>query len=138
MNPETTHTFLESCARMLQDHACEKAASEVLLARKHVPCVPIYPHAPRRLQDPLLDLVVHDEGFQAALQDYHHNGGSSARVASAALKAQHQAKVGRLLDLLRRATANGTHQEVAEAIAIDWSPLISFNKDGEISIELDA
>jgi hypothetical protein len=28
-----------------------------------------------------------DEGFQAALQDYHHNGGSSARVARAALKA---------------------------------------------------
>jgi hypothetical protein len=28
-----------------------------------------------------------ERGFQAALQDYHHNGGSSARVARAALKA---------------------------------------------------
>ena len=31
--------------------------------------------------------VMHDEIFQAALQDYHHNGGSSAAVACAALKA---------------------------------------------------
>jgi hypothetical protein len=44
-------------------------------------------YTPRRLQGPLKDVVMYDEGFQAALQDYHHNGGSSARVAAAALKA---------------------------------------------------
>lgn len=38
-------------------------------------------------QSPRWEIVMHDEGFQAALQDYHHNGGSSARVARAALKA---------------------------------------------------
>ena len=44
-------------------------------------------YTPSRLRGPLKDLVMYDEGFQAALQDYHHNGGSSARVAAAALKA---------------------------------------------------
>lgn len=44
-------------------------------------------YTPRRLTGPLQDMVMYDEGFQAALQDYHHNGGSSARVARAALKA---------------------------------------------------
>jgi hypothetical protein len=38
---ETTHTFLESAARLLQDHSCEKAASQVLRARPYVPNVPI-------------------------------------------------------------------------------------------------
>lgn len=40
---ETIHTFLESCARLLQDHSCETAASEVLRARKHIPNVPLAP-----------------------------------------------------------------------------------------------
>ena len=84
---ETIHTFLESCARLLQDHSCEKASREVLAARKHIPNVPVSPAAPRTLRGNLCDMVMYDEGFQTALQDYHHNGGSSARVARAALKA---------------------------------------------------
>lgn len=52
---------------------------------RHLKVDPDY--MPRRLSGTLKDIVMHDEGFQAALQDYHHNGGSSARVARAALKA---------------------------------------------------
>lgn len=39
---ETTHSFLESAARLLQDHSCEKAASQVLRARPFVPNLPIH------------------------------------------------------------------------------------------------
>ena len=35
----------------------------------------------------MANIVMYDDVFQAALQDYHHNGGSSERVAKAALKA---------------------------------------------------
>lgn len=46
----------------------------------------------------------------------------------------HRAKRDRILDLIRRATANGTHEQVAEAIARDWFPLCSIGPSGLISI----
>lgn len=42
------------------------------------------------------------------------------------------AKVNRLLDLMRRATANGTHREVAEAIARDWNPAAHVDPAGKV------
>lgn len=48
----------------------------------------------------------------------------------------HEAKRDRILDLIRRATANGTHKEVAEAIAKDWMPLVSITSNGEIEIQV--
>lgn len=42
----------------------------------------------------------------------------------------HQAKVNKVLDLIRRACANGTAREVATAIADDWSPAIEIDSDG--------
>lgn len=53
---------------------------------------------------------------------------------SALLEDIHRAKRDRILDLIRRATANGTHQEVAEALARDWTPLITINKLGQVVI----
>ncbi len=47
-----------------------------------------------------------------------------------------EAKRTRLLDLLRRATANGTHQEVAEAIARDWNPAFVVDTKGKITIKV--
>ena len=38
----------------------------------------------------------------------------------------------KILDLMRRATANGTHPEVAEAISKDWHPLVTIQPDGQI------
>ncbi len=35
----------------------------------------------------LVDIVMYDEGFQAACQRYHHGGGSSKAIAVAALRA---------------------------------------------------
>lgn len=75
-----------------RDHglkATHAAVAQVLMAVaqriRDLKADPDYSH--RRLTGPLQDVVMYDEGFQAALQDYHHNGGSSARVARAALKA---------------------------------------------------
>jgi hypothetical protein len=48
--------------------------------------VPVY-IAPRRLPGPLWEIVMHDQNFQDSLLDYHNYGGSSARVAKAAMKA---------------------------------------------------
>lgn len=45
----------------------------------------------------------------------------------------HRAKRDRLLDLIRRATANGTHEQVAEAIARDWNPLCVVGKTGLVT-----
>jgi hypothetical protein len=42
----------------------------------------------------------------------------------------HQAKVDKILDLIRRACANGTAREVAEALANDWSPTIEIDANG--------
>jgi hypothetical protein len=50
----------------------------------------------------------------------------------------HQAKVTKLLDLMRRATANGTHRAVAEAIARDWEPRMAVDREGTISILIEA
>mgnify|MGYP001606648243 CR=1 FL=1 len=38
-----------------------------------------------------------------------------------------------LLDLMRRATANGTQVEVATAVAKDWHPIIVVDADGKIN-----
>lgn len=46
----------------------------------------------------------------------------------------HRAKVARILDLIRRATSNGTHAEVAEALARDWSPLCVIGTMGQVSV----
>ena len=43
-------------------------------------------------------------------------------------------KIEKLIDLLRRATANNTHKEVAVAIAKDWNPLFKVNEKGKIEI----
>lgn len=45
-----------------------------------------------------------------------------------------KAKRERLLDMLRRATANGSHQEVAAAIVLDWFPLLQIEPNGNIKI----
>jgi hypothetical protein len=44
-------------------------------------------YAPRRLPGPLWEIVMHDQDFQDSLLDYYNYGGSSARVAKAAMKA---------------------------------------------------
>jgi hypothetical protein len=45
-----------------------------------------------------------------------------------------QAKREKLIDLLRRATANGSHHEVAEGILLDWNPLIDVDHQGNITV----
>lgn len=50
------------------------------------------------------------------------------------LAAIHKAKRDRLLDLIRRATANGTHAEVAEAIARDWQPICQVGPTGGVTV----
>jgi hypothetical protein len=48
-----------------------------------------------------------------------------------------RAKYERVLDLIRRATANGTHVDVAKAIARDWFPLCRIDAKGKIEIVCD-
>lgn len=47
-----------------------------------------------------------------------------------------QVKRATLLDLLRRATANGTHVQVADVIARDWTPRGRINPDGSLTVIL--
>jgi hypothetical protein len=47
------------------------------------------------------------------------------------------AKYAKILDLMRRATANGTHEEVARAIAEDWFPLMRVDEKGVLSFKID-
>lgn len=47
-----------------------------------------------------------------------------------------QAKRAKLLDLLRRATANGTHQQVVDAIMPDWCPAFKVDAKGKITIRM--
>ncbi len=48
----------------------------------------------------------------------------------------HEAKRIKLLDLIRRACANSTHAEVADAIARDWCPLYKVLPDGSIDVAI--
>lgn len=48
----------------------------------------------------------------------------------------YQAKYEKLLDLLRRATANGTHVEVAGAIAVNWEPSYYVDGDGKLMVKV--
>ena len=43
-------------------------------------------------------------------------------------------KSKKLLDLMRQATANHTHVEVAMVVAKDWHPIIVIDADGKIEI----
>lgn len=45
-----------------------------------------------------------------------------------------EAKRARLVDLIRRAAANGTAEEVAAAILPDWSPTTRIRPDGSIEV----
>ena len=44
-------------------------------------------------------------------------------------------KLDKVLDLMRRATANGTHKEVAAVIAAHWNPPVSIMADGKMVID---
>ena len=43
-------------------------------------------------------------------------------------------KEEKLLDLIRRACANGTAREVAVGIAVDWCPTIEIDENGKASV----
>lgn len=47
-----------------------------------------------------------------------------------------EAKYEFILDAMRRATANGTHAEVARALAADWNPSFEIGKDGSVTVKL--
>ncbi len=46
------------------------------------------------------------------------------------------AKRAMLLDMLRRATANGSHKEVAETILADWFPMLTVDSAGRVGIKV--
>lgn len=45
-------------------------------------------------------------------------------------------KVGFILDLIRRACANGTHRQVAEVLAYDWNPPIIIDEKGKSTFKI--
>lgn len=49
-----------------------------------------------------------------------------------------EAKYEFILDAIRRATANGTHTEVARALSADWNPAFQVEKDGSVTVKLSA
>ena len=56
--------------------------------------------------------------------------------ASDFLKKVEHSKYEKLLDLMRRATANGTHSEVAAAVSADWHPLTIIDAEGNIGFKI--
>jgi len=46
------------------------------------------------------------------------------------------AKYAMLLDMLRRATANGTHEKVASTILADWFPMCTVDAHGRVGVKL--
>jgi hypothetical protein len=47
-------------------------------------------------------------------------------------------KTEKLLDMIRRASANGTAKEVAAAIAPDWIPIIEIDEQGKAEVVIHA
>ncbi len=45
-------------------------------------------------------------------------------------------KVEFILDLIRRACANGTHRKVAEALSVDWNPDILIDQKGKATFKI--
>lgn len=60
------------------------------------------------------------------------------QAPAALIEATNREKRNKLLDLLRRATANGTSEEVADAIAQDWFPLCQIGANGKIEFLIGA
>lgn len=69
---------------------------------------------------------------------FYNQGFTDARAAGRSSRDVERAKIERLLDLLYRATANNTHRQVAEALAVDWCPLVKIEENGKIRIEINS
>lgn len=61
---------------------------------------------------------------------------SAPEHVTAQLETIEKAKLAKLLDLIRRAAANGTSVEVAEAILQDWYPKCRVDPHGRVEILL--